>query len=66
MLSVVNKIFARNELNDHIVIILIMVVKFYLVVRDNKYQYHKRESSSGQTFGAQCRVIDYITGHIDN
>jgi hypothetical protein len=47
MLSeVVIKILARNELNDHIVIILIMVVKLYLVIRNNKYQYHMRDSSN--------------------
>jgi hypothetical protein len=51
MLSkVVNKILARNELNDHIVIILIVVVKLYVVTRDNKYQYCKRDISSRQTF----------------
>jgi hypothetical protein len=51
MLSeVLNKILARNELNDHIVIILIVVVRLYLVIRDNKYKYCKRDSSSRQTF----------------
>jgi hypothetical protein len=53
----VNKILARNELNDHIVIILI-VVKLYLVIRDTKYQYHKRDSTGRQTLGAQCKVVD--------